>query len=132
VLIRCVVSFYGPSDLTTDFARSHPTVEGLLGASYATSPERFAHASPISHVSSDDPPTLIFHGTIDETVPVAQSDALAERLSDSGVAVEYHRLRGWPHTMDAVVPVNEYCQQVMDGFFSRHLAVDHLEPSSGR
>lgn len=67
---------------------------------------RFAQASPVSYISSDDPPTLIFHGTLDETVPVNQSDLLKQQLDRHGVASEYPRLEGWPHTMDAAVSVN--------------------------
>ena len=38
---------------------------------------------------SDDPPTLILHGTIDRTVPIAQADALAAKLQDVGVPNTY-------------------------------------------
>lgn len=122
--IRCIVNFYGPTDLTTGFAVTHPTVTGFLGTDFETDPDVFAAASPITHVSSDDPPTLVFHGTIDDVVPVEQSDDLVDRLTDAGVAVEYHRLEGWPHTMDAAVEVNDYCRYYMDDFFRRHLALE--------
>ncbi len=119
--IRAVVDFYGPSDFTTDFARSHPTIESFLGTTYRDDPALYEWASPITHVTPDDPPTLIFHGTIDETVPVNQSDLLARRLDEAGVAYEYHRLAGWPHAMDVAARVNEYCRYYMDAFFRRHL-----------
>jgi len=119
--VRALVDFYGPSDLTTDFARSHPTVTGFLGGDFDAAPERFRRASPVLHVTPDDPPTLVFHGTLDEVVPVAQSDRLVARLRSAGVPVEYHRLDGWPHTMDAALPVNEYAQRAMDRFFERYL-----------
>ena len=41
--------------------------------------------SPISHVSPDDPPTLIFHGDRDELVPLQQSRTFIERLKGTGV-----------------------------------------------
>lgn len=119
--IRAVVNFYGPSDLTTDFARDHPTVTDFLGAQFDADPHRFTAASPRSHVTGDDPPTLIFHGTIDTVVPVDQSDSLAARLAEVGVPVIYHRLDGWPHTMDAAAAVNRFAQTAMDAFFAAHL-----------
>ena len=44
--------------------------------------------------TKDDPPTLIFHGTIDDVVPVRQSDSLKTKLDAFGIPNEYHRLKG--------------------------------------
>jgi acetyl esterase/lipase len=41
--------------------------------------------SPISHVSADDPPTLIIHGDRDELVPLQQSQTFVEKLKGAGV-----------------------------------------------
>ena len=58
---------------------------------------------------SDNPPTLVFYGTIDDLAPVSQSDTLVSRLKKAGVPVKYHRLKGWPHAMDVEISVNRYC-----------------------
>jgi len=54
-----------------------------------TDPERlrqFARQiSPISHVTADDPPTLILHGDGDRLVPIQQSETMVERLKGAGV-----------------------------------------------
>lgn len=42
-------------------------------------------ASPVFHVAKGDAPFLIFHGTRDENVPIAQSEELADRLKQAGV-----------------------------------------------
>ena len=42
-------------------------------------------ASPITYVSKDDPPFLIFHGTEDPLVPFNQSERLAKALRQAGV-----------------------------------------------
>ena len=34
---------------------------------------------------------------------------------------DYHILKGWPHTMDAAKPVNNYTQHYMDKFFNKYL-----------
>jgi acetyl esterase/lipase len=44
--------------------------------------------SPITHVSSDDPPTLIVHGDADELVPIQQAKLIVEKLKKAGVQAE--------------------------------------------
>jgi acetyl esterase/lipase len=58
---------------------------------------------------SDNPPTLVFQGTIDDLAPVSRADTLVSRLKKAGVPVEYHRLKGWPHAMYVEVSVSRYC-----------------------
>ncbi|HEY7326657.1 MAG TPA: alpha/beta fold hydrolase [Gemmataceae bacterium] len=41
--------------------------------------------SPISHVSPDDPPTLIIHGDKDTLVPLQQSQRMVAKLKEAGV-----------------------------------------------
>jgi len=119
--IRAVVNIYGPVDLTTPYARNRHECLSFLGKSYQESPGLYMAASPATHISSDDPPTLIFHGTLDSLVPVSQSDSLHNWLTEAGVLNEYHRLKGWPHTMDLSRKVNDYCQHRMDAFFRSFL-----------
>lgn len=56
--------------------------------------------SPITHVSPDDPPTLIVHGDRDELVPLQQSETIVEALEGAGVAsrlvVKEGAAHGWP------------------------------------
>lgn len=114
-----VVNLYGPADLTTDYAKGRYEVLDFINATYEEAHDAYHLASPLFHISPDDPPTLIFHGTIDELVPVSQSDSLAAALKRAGVPVEYHRLNGWPHTMDVERRVNAYCQYYMLKFIRR-------------
>ncbi|MBL7014262.1 MAG: alpha/beta hydrolase [Candidatus Marinimicrobia bacterium] len=117
--IQGIVNIYGPCDLTTDFALSNSALTDFIGHNYDENPNPFKEASPLTHISSDDPPTITFHGTIDKVVPVSQADTLDQRLRRVGVSHEYHRLKGWPHTMDLAVPVNEYMQFYMAKFFEK-------------
>ncbi|MBN2307792.1 MAG: alpha/beta hydrolase [Candidatus Hydrogenedentes bacterium] len=119
--VQAVVNLYGPSDLTAEIAKDSGEVRSFLGVGYAEAPELYAKASPLTYLSKDDPPTLILHGTIDELVPVEQSDVLAQKLEALGVPVVYDRLEGWPHTMDRAEAVNERCRFFMDRFFKRYL-----------
>jgi acetyl esterase/lipase len=120
--VQAVVDFYGPYDLTTPFARTNRAVVNFLqGKTYDEAPGLFRQASPATYLTKDDPPTLIFHGTIDDTVPIDQADALARKLADLGIPYVYDRLEGWPHAMDLAEAVNERCQFLMNQFFAKHL-----------
>ncbi|NIA30887.1 MAG: alpha/beta hydrolase fold domain-containing protein [Actinobacteria bacterium] len=119
--VQAVVNFYGPSNLASAYASKQPNVIKFIGKPVDEAFEEYVKASPITYLTKDDPPTLIFHGTIDELVPVAQSDSLKAALDRVGVAAEYHRLKGWPHTMDLALKVNQYCQYYMNVFFEKYL-----------
>ena len=41
--------------------------------------------SPITHVTADDPPTLIIHGDADKLVPIQQSEAMCRKLEECRV-----------------------------------------------
>lgn len=119
--IKALVDIYGPVDLTTEYARNHSLITALIGKTYKESPGLYAEASPVSYLDKNDPPTLILHGTSDRLVPISQSDYLKEKLDSLGVPCEYFRLPLWPHTMDIVKRVNDYCQARMNEFFRKYL-----------
>lgn len=112
-VIAAVFNFYGPSDLTTHFARSQAVVPELIGGPYEEKQAVYRSASPMFRISSDDPPSLVVHGTLDDIVPVEQSDKLAEGLHWVRVPVRYERIFGWPHTMDLAEPVFGYLSDVV-------------------
>ena len=119
--IKAVVDIYGPVDLTTDFAQNNSTVTRFIGHSYKEAPELFKEASPIYYLDKSDPPTMILHGTSDQTVPISQSDTLKARLDDLGIPNVYFRLPFWPHTMDLDQRVNDYCKLKMSQFFEHYV-----------
>ncbi len=127
--VQAVVDLYGPTDLTTDVARSNRNVIRFLGDKTMDEvPELYRLASPITHVTKDDPPTLILHGSIDRTVPIDQAELLVDALKKNGVEHEFDRIEGWPHTMDLEPDVNRHCLMKMFEFFEKHL--DALAKSS--
>ena len=119
--VQAVVNLYGPTDLTTPYGRSHQLVTNFIGASYDDAADVYKQASPLFHVTADDPPTLTFHGTLDSLVPVSQADRLVEKLKELKIEAPYERLEGWPHAMDAAQLVNDYCFDAMLKFFDKHL-----------
>lgn len=119
--IAAVFNFYGPSDLTTPFARSLPVLAEFIGKSYEEDSQAYRAASPFFRVTKNAPPTLIVHGTLDDIVPVDQSDKLAEALHRSRVPFRYERLFGWPHTMDLAEPVFGYLSDVVLEELKKHV-----------
>ncbi|MBI2421272.1 MAG: alpha/beta hydrolase [Candidatus Hydrogenedentes bacterium] len=119
--VQAVVNFYGVVDCTPEYAREAGEVTGFLGTTWAENPEIFKQASPIFHLAKGAPPTLTFHGTIDELVPIEQADQLHKKLDELGVPNYCDRVEGWPHTMDLAVPVNARCCYVIEKFLAMHL-----------
>ena len=63
----------------------------------APTAEQLAAISPIVHVTRDAPPTLLMHGTRDNTVPFAQAEAMRDVLARHGVAVTLFAAEGQGH-----------------------------------
>ena len=53
--------------------------------------------SPITHVSADDPPTLIIHGDQDNLVPIQQAEVIIAKLKEAGVPAELVVKKGAAH-----------------------------------
>ncbi len=123
--VRCIVNLYGPTDMTTEYARgvskTNSAVSDFFEGTYDEQPESYAKGSPLNYVTSDDPPTLILHGTVDALVPINQADILAKKLTEVGVPYIYDRLPGWPHSMDVAKPVHERVLWYMERFFNHYL-----------
>jgi acetyl esterase/lipase len=120
--VQVVVDLYGPTDITLPAARDNSTIRRFFGGkTYGEVPGQYAQASPITHVTKNSPPTLIMQGTIDDTVPMAQSDLLYAKLKELGVPVQYEKFDGYPHTMDIALEVNVRCQWFMSHFFDKYL-----------
>ncbi len=101
--VRGVVDWFGPSDLfamadhDTGEARDHTREARWLGAPAADVPEVARAASPVHQVHAAAPPFHISHGTADEHVPLAQSEALADALGGAGAEVEFVPVEGGRH-----------------------------------
>ncbi|MCB9782080.1 MAG: alpha/beta hydrolase [Candidatus Omnitrophica bacterium] len=119
--IKVVVDIYGPADLTTDFAIGNKVVINFIGDTYENAKQKYEDASPIFQLDKKDPPTLIIHGTIDETVPIVQSDMLEEKLNELGIPNHYEKFPGWPHTMDLAEPVNARVRFLIERFLEEYL-----------
>jgi len=91
-----VISGAGPQDLR-DWGAVDAVID-LLG-SEADHPERYALASPITHVSADAPPFLLIHGSSDLIVPVEQSRDMRDALRGAGAEARLLEIAGAGHVL---------------------------------
>ncbi len=97
--VQCVVARAAP----IDFFKMKGAGVSFLGMSVPANDTKsveyrtYHEASPISHVSSDDPPFLLMHGDKDESVPFAQSEEMELALKAAGVPVKLIRIEGAGH-----------------------------------
>lgn len=104
--VRAVADWFGPTDFnqmdaqlaavgchapgTVFYGLPNSQVSELLGAPIGTVPALVAQANPITHVTADDPPFYIQHGSNDCVVPRGQSEllrtALVAAIGQSNVA----------------------------------------------
>ena len=105
--VQAVVALFAPSDFVS-FARglegARGYVSSFLGAPYPLFLEMDPHAaqlysdaSPMSHVSPDDPPFLLIHGDLDPVVPFQQSGVFRDALASHEVEVQLIRVTGGGH-----------------------------------
>jgi acetyl esterase/lipase len=109
--VQAVVALFAPSDLPSHsgaaitslmgFAYRDPAT-GVPGVSRADDFEnkQYRDASPLTHVTSDDAPTLLFHGDQDVVVPIKQSELFEEALKRAGVIVKFVRVPEGRHGPD--------------------------------
>jgi acetyl esterase/lipase len=84
--VSAVASLVGPTDLTADFPPNVQTMlRDLIGGNDR---EALRRASPIAHLSPDDPPVLLVYGDADPLVPYAQATAMLTACREAKVEVE--------------------------------------------
>lgn len=118
--IRGVVDWFGPADLFT--MAEHETGEApeetrearWLGTPAAQVPELARAASPALQVHADAPPFHLSHGTADEHVPFAQSEAFATALRKLDVDVEFLPVQGGKHFWQGVDDTSSLFDRAID------------------
>lgn len=96
--VAAVLDYYGPTDLGAAFKTPRPSASLVNWLGPVEDPAALARQlSPINYVRAGLPPVFIVHGTLDPTVPYAQSVLLFDALKTSGVSVEIHTVPGAAH-----------------------------------
>jgi acetyl esterase/lipase len=104
--VKAVVSYYGPTDFRTmgaDFGtRAQAAITKLLGVPFQVNPDAYSHASPITYISSDDPPILMVHGDGDTLVPFSQSERMREAYLRAGLKADLVKVGNANHDFEPV------------------------------
>ncbi|MBA7493238.1 hypothetical protein ES702_03794 [subsurface metagenome] len=83
-------------------------------------------ASPITHVTADDPPLLLVHGELDRTVPFSQSKTMHQAYQQVGLEATLIKVAGAGHSFKQVTdkpisPSHKEIEQMVRDFFIKHL-----------
>jgi len=118
--VQAVVDIFGPADLTLqNFSAAQ-----VHSASQVFTAEQLVPASPVTHISPDDPPFLIIHGDHDTVVPLEQSQILYSALIASDVPAELVIVHNAGHGFQAEAQTQPDYWQISArilGFLKSHL-----------
>jgi acetyl esterase/lipase len=124
--VASVVAYFPPVDLRP-LARGirPPPAEGERRERFPAlnfEKEKAPDYSPIVHVSSDDPPTLLIHGDKDDLVPVSNSKVIHEAFQKNNVKTQLiiiegagHGFRGDDATRASAAMVSWFEQTLLKG-----------------
>ena len=126
--VQCAVPFAGPSDwsLLSTIKHDHPAYRQLIGYEPGTpagdmKEGRKKKVSPITYVSSDDPPMMIVHGDGDVIVPHAHAEVMFKGLKAAGVEVDLVTIKGGKHNVSGAGQPEAVNKAVP--FIKKHLKV---------
>lgn len=95
VRVQAVVAASAPTDLTL-FPGGN-ILPAFLGGTFADIPQVFRQASPVTHLTADDPPVFLYHGTDDKTVSPEHAKVFKTALDRAGVRNELRWVQGRSH-----------------------------------
>jgi len=130
--VQVVACFYPPTDFLNYGGPGEDGVgSGLLKDLHAAffapgaaeSPEihqQLGHdISPIYHITSKMPPTLIIHGDADKRVPLQQAETFVKKATDAGATakliVKPGAAHGWPNQTPDVLVLADWFDQYLRG-----------------
>lgn len=122
--IRCVANFCGPANFLTfagkgsaiDSEEPRTAITRLFGGPLSQHRAVARMASPVTHISGDDPPFLHIHGTADTLVPYAQAEEFDAALEKAGVSSTLLTGKEAPHVFFSADLLHK-----MQTFFDKHL-----------
>ena len=102
-------------------------VPGNMMPAASTDEDRRA-ANATTHIVAGFPPTAIFHGFKDTTIPIDSSLRLVQQFRDVNVPVEFHGIEGAPHVFDSNAELAVAAAQLADIFMDRHVVSPRTYP----
>jgi acetyl esterase/lipase len=135
--VQAVCDWYGPTDFLQMEAQAAHLAKAmkhnpatspeslLVGGAIQEHPDRVRRANPITYVTRDAAPFLIYHGDADTSVPVGQSQLLADALLRVGAEVTFEIIPGDAHGLRTHGP-RLIAPSI--AFFARHLRAPASPP----
>ena len=123
--VQAACAYFGPSDFTSGSGNS-PAVIQFIGDTIEEKPNIYKLASPITHVTADDPPLLLVHGELDRVVRINQSDMMYQAYRQAGLEVTLIKVAGAGHglkqvTDNPISPSPKEIDRIVLEFFIKHL-----------
>lgn len=115
--VKTVVDIYGPTDLTDPAVRKPGSENNAIIEEFLSTKKNdkdFAkQASPYFHLTAASAvPTIIFHGTADELVPLSQSEKLNTKLKELKTTVQLELYPGKKHEFTPDMAVDIFAKMI--------------------
>lgn len=98
--IKAVLALFPPTDLASLYDFNPLTKLGLqilLNGTPESDLQAYEQSSPTTFVNPNSIPTVFFHGTNDDVVPIDQSELLVEKLEGNNVPYYFEAIQGEGH-----------------------------------
>ena len=119
--VKAVIAMAAVTDLTKNFPNAD--IEAMRHVGFGE--DNILQASPITHVTADDPPFLLIHGDRDELVPYEQSQLMYDRLVQMNVPAQLVIVKNATHSFTApegtTTPSLVEINQIILDFLAKYL-----------
>ncbi len=119
--VQAVVAMAPVTDLTRSFPNAD--IEAMRGVGFGE--DNIVLASPITHVTPDDPPFLLIHGDQDTAVPYEQSQIMYDRLTQTNVPAQLVIVQRAGHSLTSpdgsATPTFDEINQIILNFLAKHI-----------
>lgn len=119
--VQAVIAMAAVTDLTRQFPNADIETMKLIGFDE----HNVLQASPVNHVTPDDPPFLLIHGDRDDVVPAEQSQLMYDRLIQANVPVRLVIVQNANHSFVApsgsTTPSMAEVNQMIYDFLAQYL-----------
>jgi acetyl esterase/lipase len=119
----CLAYYAVTGDAWEGFRRQFPMPDG-------SSDEAWRAATPGTYIKNF-PPTILFHGLADVTVPPESSMEFLKQLRGANIPSELHTYAGVPHEFVGIPEFAESTAAVADFFLERHVINPKTYPAFG-
>ena len=122
-VVACLAYYAVTGGSWEGFRRQFPMPEG-------SSEEAWHLATPGTYIKSF-PPTVLFHGLADVTVPPESSMDFLKQLREASIPSELHTFAGVPHEFVGIPEFAESTSHLADFFLERHIINPKTYPPFG-